>query len=122
KLDPVTFGSHADIAPTLFNLALSEKTYYGLGRNLFDAKGDYAVNASNLIVDRTGGVLVGATREKDHNLDWEGDYARLVPGPDNEHKKDLSTKYKSLMGVLDYYFMKEKQEKKGQSSHANPSR
>ncbi|WP_374074092.1 hypothetical protein [Bdellovibrio bacteriovorus] len=79
-----------------------------MGRDLFAKEGDFAVNASNLIVDRTGGVLAAGKSVDDRALDWEGSYERLVPGESTDHKKSLSLKYKSLMGVLDYYFMKEK--------------
>ncbi|WP_413557756.1 LTA synthase family protein [Bdellovibrio sp. HCB209] len=122
KLDPDTFGSHADILPTLYNLALSDKKYYALGRDLFAKSGDFAVNNNNLIVDRDGGVLVASRRENDTNLNWEGHYQRLIPGTDTPEKTALSLKYKSLMGVLDYYFMKEKEEKKGLTDNADTRR
>lgn len=122
KLDPESFGSHADIAATLYNLALSDREYYSLGRDLFSKDGDFAVNASNLIVDRTGGVLAAGKSVDDRALDWQGSYELLVPGEYNEHKKSLSLKYKSLMGVLDYYFMKEKKDAKGPLHHADSSR
>lgn len=121
KLDPEAFGSQADIAPTLYNLALSNQEYYSLGRDLFAKEGDFAVNASNLIVDRTGGVLAAGKSIDDRALNWEGSYERLVPGESTDHKKSLSLKYKSLMGVLDYYFMKEKKQKKGMQ-HADSRR
>ncbi|WII73667.1 LTA synthase family protein [Bdellovibrio sp. 22V] len=119
KLEAQSFGSHADIAPTLYNLALSEKEYYSLGRDLFSPAGDFAVNASHLIVDRSGGVLAAGNANDDKALDWQGTYEKLVPGELTGHKKDLSLKYKSLMGVLDYYFMKEK---KGSHSNADSRR
>jgi len=122
KLDPAAFGSQADIAPTLYNLALSEKEYDSLGRNLFNQGGDFAVNASNLIVDRSGGVLAAGQSQNDVALDWQGDYERLVAGENTEQKKLLARKYKSLMGVLDYYFMKEKKDQKGPLHHADSRR
>lgn len=120
KLDPESFGSHADILPTLYNLALSNQVYYSMGRDLFSKTPDFAVNASNVIINREGGVLVAAHPEGDHTYDWQGHYERLIPGAATVSKKELSTKYKSLMGVLDYYFMKEKQDQK--ESHANSRR
>lgn len=113
KLDPEAFGSQADIPPTLYNLALSNQEYYSLGRDLFSGPGDFAVNASNLIVDRHGGVLAAGKSSEDHFLNWSGNYDRLVSGENSDHKKNLSTKYKSMMGILDYYFIKEKQDKRG---------
>lgn len=122
KLDPEAFGSQSDIPPTLYNLALSETPYYSLGRDLFDKTGDFAVNNSGLIVDRSGGVLTSGKAENDQPLDWEGSYERLVRGENTEHKKQLAVKYKSLMSILDYYFMKEKQDQKGPVDHADSSR
>ena len=113
KLNPNTFGSHADILPTLYNLALSNQTYYSVARDLFSPTPDYAVNASNLIANQQGAVLVAAQSPDDHGLKWEGHFERLAPSPMTDNQKELSTKYKSLMGVLDYYFMKEKQDQKG---------
>ncbi|MEN0058608.1 MAG: sulfatase-like hydrolase/transferase, partial [Bdellovibrio sp.] len=121
KLDPESFGSQADIAPTLYNLALSNQEYDSLGRDLFSATGDFAINASRLIVDRSGGVLTGKALQEDHFLNWQGDYERLIPGTENEHQKRLSVRYKSLMSILDYYFMIEKNQQKG-PAHADSSR
>ncbi|KYG67808.1 phosphoglycerol transferase [Bdellovibrio bacteriovorus] len=122
KLDPEAFGSQADIAPTLYNLALSDKEYYSLGRDLFEKEGDFAVNASNLIVNRTGGVLAAGHAAEDHAFDWQGHYEKLVPGEMTESKKALSLKYKSLMGILDFYFMKEKKDQKGPMQNADSRR
>lgn len=122
KLNPQAFGSHPDIAPTLFNLALSEVPYYSLSRDLFAGTGDYAVNASNLIVDGSGGVLTAAQASDNVYLDWEGTHERLVRGEPTDHKRQLATRYKSLMGVLDYYFMREKQDQKGPGHHADSRR
>lgn len=110
KLAPETFGSHADIAPTLYNLTLSDKEYYSTGRDLFSKSASFALNASSIIVDPQGAVLAASNPDQDSYLDWEGDHQRLIPGTPSEEKKQLSVKYKSLMGVLDYYFMKEKKE------------
>lgn len=122
KLNPEAFGSHPDIAPTLFNLALSEVPYYSLSRDLFESTGDFAINASNLIVDSTGGVLTAGKAADDVFLDWEGHHDKLIRGEPSEHKKQLSTRYKSLMGVLDYYFMREKKDPKGPVNHADSRR
>ncbi len=122
KMDTESFGSQADIAPTLYNKALSNQEYYSLGRDLFSPSGDFAVNASNFIVDRSGGVLAAGSAAEDTALNWEGTYDRLIPGESTDHKKSLSVKYKSLMGVLDYYFMKEKKDKKGSLQHADSGR
>lgn len=119
KFSADMFGSHADIAPTLYNLTLSEKDYYSTGQDLLATKSGYALNAGNVILNNQGGVLMSGSPENDSFIDWEGHYERLIPGQPTEEKKQLSKKYKSLMGVLDYYFMKEKKEN---HPHADSSR
>lgn len=122
KLPADTFGSHADILPTLYNLALSDKTYDSLAKDLFAKDPGYAVNASNLIANQQGAVLVAAQAKDDRGLKWQGNFDRLVSTEMTEEQKQLSLKYKSLMGVLDYYFIKEKQNQKGSMSHADSRR
>lgn len=114
KLPADSFGSHADILPTLYNLALSERPYFSIARDLFSTTPDYAVNASNLIANQKGAVLVAGQSKDDHGLKWQSTadnhFAKLAPAEITDNEKELSVKYKSLMSVLDYYFMKEKQE------------
>jgi hypothetical protein len=82
-------------------------------------KSGYALNAGNIILNNQGGVLASSSADQDSFIDWEGHYERLIPGAATDEKKQLSKKYKSLMGVLDYYFMKEKKEN---HPHADSSR
>lgn len=112
KLNPETFGSHADILPTLYNLALSKQTYFTLGRDLFSNTPDFAVNSSSLILNSEGGVLVKDNAKNDAYFDWIDKYDTLVSSEPSASKKLLSTKYKSLMGILDFYFKNEKEEQK----------
>ncbi|MGZ3784949.1 MAG: LTA synthase family protein [Bdellovibrio sp.] len=113
NLNQENFGSHADIFPTLYTLALSEQSYYSLGQDLFANKKGFAINSANLIIDSSGGVLVTAKSSSDTTLDWEGPFEKLISGKPNAHKQELAVKYKSLMSILDYYFMKEKTDRKG---------
>lgn len=119
KMPADAFASQADIIPTLYNLALSDHEYYSLGRDLFAPSGDFAVNNFNLVVDRNGGVLVASKSVNDKFYRWEGHYEKLLGADVDPHKEALSLKYKSLMGILDYYFMREK---KGTTPYADPSR
>lgn len=122
KLSKDIFGSQADILPTLYNLSLSEQTYYSLGQDLLTSQKGFAVNAANLIVDSSGGVLATAKSAEDTTFDWDGHFDRLVSGKNTDQKKYLALKYKSLMGVLDYYFMKEKTEQQKGIGHRADSR
>ncbi|MNS97952.1 Lipoteichoic acid synthase 1 [compost metagenome] len=119
-LDPTKFGSQADIPMTLYNLALSNQKTYVMGSDLFAKTPGFAVNSGGLIVSPAGGVLMGRSANEDQSLKWSGDFEKLVPSDSDEEKAALSRKYKSLMGVLDYYFMQEKKNSKGQ--HADSRR
>lgn len=122
KLNPESFGSQADIFPTLYNLSLSEQSYYSLGHDLFGPTQGFAVNASNLIVNNEGGVLVAGNSSQDTPLNWEGKYERLTAGEATDNKKAIAKKYRSLMSVLDYYFLEEKKNQKGTNYRAHSSR
>jgi hypothetical protein len=93
---------------------------YTLGTDLFDKSPGFAVNSGGLIVSPSGGVIMGREASQDHSLKWSGNFERLVPSDKDDAKSDLAKKYKSLMSVLDYYFMEEKKGSKGQ--HADSRR
>jgi len=60
--DASRYGSHKDIFPTLFNLALSDAAYVKSGNNLFE-KGNndqfFAINSYNTAFNKAGGVVLG---------------------------------------------------------------
>jgi phosphoglycerol transferase MdoB-like AlkP superfamily enzyme len=51
--NPLQFGSHEDIFPTLYDLALSNQSYVGIGQSLF-SKDTYALNSSGLVANEKG--------------------------------------------------------------------
>lgn len=59
-VDTSVFGSHLDIMPTLYRLALPDTSYRALGHDLL-AKGGppYAINTSEVAVNRDGGMVEG---------------------------------------------------------------
>jgi phosphoglycerol transferase MdoB-like AlkP superfamily enzyme len=67
EIDVSRRGSHRDIFPTLFHLALSEVSYYSLGSDMFvkEAGNNMAVNPSNVIIADEGAVDL-----------WTGQYYR----------------------------------------------
>jgi phosphoglycerol transferase MdoB-like AlkP superfamily enzyme len=58
ELDVRRRGSHRDIFPTLFHLALSNVPYYNLGQNMLgkEFEDNMAVNPSNIIIANEGAV------------------------------------------------------------------
>jgi hypothetical protein len=97
-----------DIFPTLYELSLSETEYDALGVNLLDPKlPHYAFHSSGLAVGPAGGaILLGKSNAS--YFDWKGQFEKLVPASETEEKKKMAVRYRSLMGLLDYYFKEEK--------------
>jgi phosphoglycerol transferase MdoB-like AlkP superfamily enzyme len=111
KIPKSTFGSHMDIFPTLYNLALSDTEYDALGVNLADAKAPhYAFNASGLAVGPDGGAMVGGVEANYYA--WKGNFEKLVPTSPTPALQSMVLRYRSLMSLLDYYFMSEKKMEK----------
>jgi phosphoglycerol transferase MdoB-like AlkP superfamily enzyme len=108
KLDPETFASHVDIFPTLYNLSLSDTEYDALGVDILDPQAShYAFHSSGLAVGPAGGSLLLGKSGSSY-FDWQGHFQKLIPAQENEAKKAMALRYKSLMSLLDYYFMSEK--------------
>jgi phosphoglycerol transferase MdoB-like AlkP superfamily enzyme len=108
SLPTETFGSHMDIFPTLYNLSLSDTEYDALGVNLTDPKiPHYAFHASGLAVGPTGGAMLGAKGQANY-YDWQGAYEKLIPAKATPEREKMALRYRSLMSLLDYYFMAEK--------------
>lgn len=105
------FGSHIDIPATLYALSFSKASVQQLGQDLMaDTDNHVAMNAYNLIADKSGGVLTGASPADDHYFGWQGSFDALTPTSETDHQKALALRYRSLMSLLDYYFVKEKNE------------
>ncbi len=108
NLPSETFGSHMDIFPTLYQLSLSETEYDSLGVSLLDATAPhYAYNSAMLIVGPQGGVHLSGKSDPNY-FNWQGHFEKLVPAPEDADKKAMFIRYKSLMSLLDFYFMTEK--------------
>jgi phosphoglycerol transferase MdoB-like AlkP superfamily enzyme len=61
-VDVNRFGSHKDIFPTVFNIALSQTPYVRTGNNLFEEspfQQDFAINNYNTAFNVTGAVVIG---------------------------------------------------------------
>ncbi len=115
KLPPERFGSHLDIPATLYSLALSERKVSQLGQDLFGQGPHLAMNAFNFSANESGGVLTGKSSLEDHYFDWQGDFDSLTPanfpeGTIPPERLEMARRYRALMGLLDYYFVREKNE------------
>jgi phosphoglycerol transferase MdoB-like AlkP superfamily enzyme len=106
------YGSHVDILPTLYNLALSEAEYDALGNNLFAPlttdQQHYSLFSGETIVNQKHGIRLSQSGFK--SFDWQG--RKMVSSAETAEHLFLAKKYKSLMAITDYYFMIEKKSAK----------
>ncbi|MGB0952987.1 MAG: LTA synthase family protein [Planctomycetota bacterium] len=100
--DPLTPGSHKDIAPTLFHAAgLGPFGYRGLGTSLLDA------DAYHLGFNSSGLILFdeGAVRVREDGIDamrWVGQSMELEPSKSYIEAESAAMRYRSALSVTDW--------------------
>jgi phosphoglycerol transferase MdoB-like AlkP superfamily enzyme len=104
--DPMKFGSHEDIFPTLYRLSLSNQTYVKLGEDIFSEESD-AINSSGLMANKHGAYH--------HGKFWKwGNLESQVleqSGPTPELEL-LKRKGQALIGLTDSFLKNEKKKDK----------
>lgn len=104
KPDTSVFGSHIDIVPTLYNLALSNKSYTALGRNLFDKNEKHiAFNIDGFIISGPGAVKyeLKTDRASYYSLKSKKDPTLIASKP-GAAKESLLKYYKAALAITDY--------------------
>lgn len=104
KIPADTFGSHVDIFPTLYELALSDFRHYSWGSSLLDPRAERrAFHFSRLGFSAAGAVV--ADRENPTYFDWAEKFTKLrrtdAPSPELQL---LNKRYRAMMGLTDYFF------------------
>lgn len=110
------FGSHRDVFPTLFNLALSDAKYVNSGNNLLsnNSKDNYSVYCYRIAMDSIGCVDYTSTplyfRWSDMNT------MQLEPSSQNpdEHLKELMIKSKAYTASMNILVMEDLAKKTNQ--------
>jgi phosphoglycerol transferase MdoB-like AlkP superfamily enzyme len=106
KIDENKFGSHEDIFPTLFHLALSDVAYIKLGEDLF-SESSSSMNSSGLYANEFGAYH--------HQLFWQWkNREQQILSPVEKPSRELeSLKHRSdaLIGLTDAYLKSEKKRK-----------
>lgn len=102
EADPLTPGSHKDIAPTLFHAAgLGPYGYRGLGVSLLDPQAHHlAFNSSGLVLFDEGGVHI-----RDRQFDamrWVGQSLELEPSDSYFEAEAAVKRYRSALSVTDW--------------------
>jgi phosphoglycerol transferase MdoB-like AlkP superfamily enzyme len=111
KYDPNKFGSHEDIFPTLFNLALSNQTYIKLGEDLF-TEPSFSMNSSGIIANEEGAYH--------NNKFWrwlDRDKQLLSPTEKTPNLERLRKKAEGLIALTDAYLKSEKSHKQTASKN-----
>jgi phosphoglycerol transferase MdoB-like AlkP superfamily enzyme len=114
KVNTNKFGSHNDIFPTIFNLALSNATYFNTGSNLLSE--DYHDNLgiyNNSVVFNDYGCVDFQMTPLFYK--WESDSVKLltpVYTSEDSHLNNLFLKARSYLASMNYFIMSELKNKK----------
>lgn len=106
SVDETKFGSHEDIFPTLFNLALSDQRYIKLGEDMFQ-EDSIAINSSGLFAGKAGAYH--------HNQFWKWtsdkfETLEVTEEPTPELLK-LKREAQGLISITDLFLKSEKESK-----------
>jgi phosphoglycerol transferase MdoB-like AlkP superfamily enzyme len=102
------YGSHIDIFPTLFNLALSDLKYTTVGKNLLSNNRDHwAIHATSQSVFNEDGVVFVHSDTNYSAFNWDKNN-KLAPTLLNENLKRSKIHFQSLFSVTDLLFEHEK--------------
>jgi phosphoglycerol transferase MdoB-like AlkP superfamily enzyme len=115
RADTGAFGSHLDIMPTLYPLALSDTSYVALGRNLLEGAGEnYATNTAFISVSHSGGMV--ENRFGKWGLDGDLAFDEI---PDAEEERARAY-FRSLLAVTDHYVKSRKGKGDESAAGGNP--
>jgi phosphoglycerol transferase MdoB-like AlkP superfamily enzyme len=109
-LKPLSMGSHIDLFPTLYQLALSEASYLSVGQDLLDPNYEpwsfHTPSSSSL--NEQAGVILSPKGEWIATLCRSSEQKYQSCPPTEIHQR-LRNKLRSLMGTADYLFEYERQ-------------
>lgn len=102
------FGSHIDIFPTLYHLALSDLTYTSLGKNLFAKDIDHwAIHAPSQSIFNEKGLVFVHSKNQAAGFKWDQNH-KLIPTDLNSVLESAKIHYSSFFGITDLLFYNEK--------------
>ncbi len=114
EVDNKKFGSHKDIFPTIFNLALSDATYLNTGNNLLaaDNRNNFGVYCYELAMNNNGCVDFSTSSLF---YRWENDSTRILVPLEVVKDEKLDSLYlraRAYIASMNYYIMNELKSKK----------
>jgi phosphoglycerol transferase MdoB-like AlkP superfamily enzyme len=118
KVNTNKFGSHNDIFPTIFNLALSNATYFNTGFNLLseDDYDNFGIYNNTVVFNDYGCVDFQMTPLF---YKWESDSVKLlapVYSAEDSHLDNLLLKARSYLASMNYFIMSELKNTKMESN------
>ncbi|MBO7431400.1 MAG: sulfatase-like hydrolase/transferase [Elusimicrobia bacterium] len=105
KVDTAVVGSHTDILPTLYNLSLSNTSYWATGTDLLsdEAQNNIASDCLGSIMTKDNFVLYDFASGKEKYYTWNKENTReIVPVQENEEHKKMVKHYKSGIAIAQY--------------------
>lgn len=104
RADTSVFGSHIDIMPTMYNLALSGARYTSVGRDLFDRGAPHeAFISEGFIFAPEGAAHVRLDKDTAEYFRWSpGGGRRIAPAAETPAMKKRVDYYKAAIAVADY--------------------
>lgn len=114
EVDTKRFGSHKDIFPTIFNLALSKATYLNTGQNLLSSNIKDSYGVYNFIMAMNSSGCVDFQRSTQF-YSWETDSTRILNPLDTLRNSKLDSLYlkaRAYVASMNYYIMTELKSKK----------
>ena len=105
KVDTAVVGSHTDILPTLYNLSLSNTSYWATGTDLLsdEAQNNIASDCLGSIMTKDNFVLYDFASGKEKYYTWDKENTReIVPVQENEEHKKMVKHYKSGIAIAQY--------------------
>jgi len=108
------FGSHEDIFPSLYSLALPGIQYTKLGENIFE-ENSHAMNSSGLVANEEGAYHHGSFWK------WKDKKAQILEAsPETPELAKLKLHQQGLISVTDLYLKEEKMNMKPAASNGQP--
>jgi phosphoglycerol transferase MdoB-like AlkP superfamily enzyme len=104
RADTAVYGSHIDIMPTIYNLALSNAKYAAVGRDLFDnSAGHEAFISEGYVFAGEGAASVSLSRDTVEYFRWNPEGGRrIIPFQETRAMKKRVDYYKAAIAVTDY--------------------
>lgn len=113
-IDEKKFGSHEDIFPTLFHLALSDQSYIKLGEDMFSEE-SVAINSSGLFAGPAGAYHHGKFWK------WKDDkFDLMYPTEPTPELMKLKSKAQGLISITDMYLKSEKSNRPSSEGNDRP--